>query len=102
MSKHQDRVYLASMSAHGLQCLVEGKTVPVAPQAFGPQGSADYDRDVLVVDAYVDEDYLFCQELADKEDVDRALRELVEDTTADNGVRVVEAVIRALKNYGAD
>lgn len=102
MSKHQDRVYLASMSSRALHHLADGKTVPVAPQDFGPQGSSDYDRDVFIVDGYVDEDYLFCQELADNEDVDRALRELVEDATADNGVRVVEAVIRALKNYGTD
>lgn len=39
----------------------------------------------------------FCQQLADKAEVDAALRELVEDTTNDNGVRVVMAVLQALR-----
>lgn len=38
-----------------------------------------------------------CQVIADAPDVDAALRELVEDSTGDNGVRVVQAVLKALK-----
>lgn len=36
-----------------------------------------------------------CQAIADAPEVDGALRELAEDSTADNGVRVVQAVLRA-------
>lgn len=39
-----------------------------------------------------------CQTIADAPEVDSALRELVEDSTADNGVRVVQAVLRATMN----
>ena len=37
-----------------------------------------------------------CQAIADLPEVDSALRELVEDSTGDNGVRVVQAVLRTL------
>ncbi len=99
-TKHnpQDRVRRVCMASNTFATLDRGDTAGVC---LTP-GWDELNQDAFIVDGYVDEDYLFCQELADNEDVDRALRELVEDTTADNGVRVVEAVIRALKNYGAD
>lgn len=37
-----------------------------------------------------------CQAIADIPEVDAALRDLVEDSTGDNGVRVVQAVMHAL------
>lgn len=37
-----------------------------------------------------------CQAITDLPEVDIALRELVEDSTGDNGVRVVQAVLRTL------
>lgn len=39
----------------------------------------------------------FAQHIADFESVDAALKELVEDSTGDNGVRVVKAIYEALK-----
>lgn len=46
------------------------------------------------------DDWQTCEKLSDDSYVDNALRELVEDTTGDNGVRVVQAVIRALRDSG--
>jgi hypothetical protein len=38
------------------------------------------------------------QEVTDHDDVDAILHELVEDTTADNGVRVVQTIMQVLNN----
>lgn len=38
------------------------------------------------------------EEVAEHDDVDSILRELVEDTTADNGVRVVQTIMQVLNN----
>ncbi|EIT7977919.1 DUF551 domain-containing protein [Salmonella enterica] len=48
----------------------------------------------------IPDDWQTCEKLSDDSYVDNALRELVEDTTGDNGVRVVQAVIRALRDSG--
>lgn len=48
----------------------------------------------------IPDDWQTCEKLSDDNCVDNALRELVEDTTGDNGVRVVQAVIRALRDSG--
>ncbi|POW54646.1 hypothetical protein C3408_22625 [Candidatus Pantoea alvi] len=42
-----------------------------------------------------------CQAISDLPEVDAALRELVEDSTGDNGVRVVQAVLRATMSENA-
>uniref|UniRef100_UPI003A8DF0F7 hypothetical protein n=1 Tax=Salmonella enterica TaxID=28901 RepID=UPI003A8DF0F7 len=48
----------------------------------------------------IPDDWQTCEKLSDDSYVDNALRELVEDTTGDNGVRVVQAVMRALRDSG--
>ncbi|EAA6549379.1 hypothetical protein DLB95_09530 [Salmonella enterica subsp. diarizonae] len=48
----------------------------------------------------IPDDWQTCEKLSDDSYVDNALHELVEDTTGDNGVRVVQAVIRALRDSG--
>lgn len=48
----------------------------------------------------IPDDWQTCEKLSNDSYVDNALRELVEDTTGDNGVRVVQAVIRALRDSG--
>ncbi|ECE0110752.1 hypothetical protein AVE81_003132 [Salmonella enterica subsp. diarizonae] len=48
----------------------------------------------------IPDDWQTCEKLSDDSYVDNALRELVEDTTGDNGVRVVQSVIRALRDSG--
>ncbi|EAB4699733.1 hypothetical protein EAM70_02785 [Salmonella enterica] len=48
----------------------------------------------------IPDDWQTCEKLSDDSYVDNALRELVEDTTSDNGVRVVQAVMRALRDSG--
>ncbi|EJE2969579.1 hypothetical protein M4F23_000159 [Salmonella enterica] len=48
----------------------------------------------------IPDDWQTCEKLSDYFYVDNALRELVEDTTGDNGVRVVQSVIRALRDSG--
>ncbi|EIL9147906.1 hypothetical protein LPE90_001566 [Salmonella enterica] len=48
----------------------------------------------------IPDDWQTCEKLSDDSYVDNALRELVEDTTGDNGVRVVQAVIRAFRDSG--
>lgn len=47
-----------------------------------------------------DPEWLEMARIADVETVDGALRELVEDSTADNGVRVVQAIYHALEASG--
>ncbi|EDW4372065.1 hypothetical protein AAA67_002868 [Salmonella enterica subsp. diarizonae] len=48
----------------------------------------------------IPDDWQTCEKLSDDSYVDNALRELVEDTTGDNCVRVVQAVMRALRDSG--
>lgn len=86
----------ANMHPGAFSLLEQGKTVPLAPAEL--EGA--YPIEVLVVRTDQLEEWDFLQDLADVEEVDAALRELVEDSTNDNGVRVVPAVLKALSEHG--
>lgn len=73
-----------------------GNTMPLSPESF----DGTYPVEVLLVKSEVIEEWQHAQQLTDVPDVDAALREFYEDATSDNGVRVVQAVLKALANHG--
>lgn len=76
--------------------LKEGNTMPIAPASF----DGAYPVEVLLVKEGVIREREHAQVIADAPAVDAALREFYEDATGDSGVRVVQAVLEALANYG--
>lgn len=73
-----------------------GNTMPIAPESF----EGTYPVETLLIKSEVIEEWKHAQQLAEVPEVDAMLREFYEDATNDNGVRVVQAVLKALANYG--
>ncbi len=98
MANNNVLLFKGSVTKGAEDHLKKGQLIYIRPTYRGEP----HDPRVVAMDMYAYQNFEFTQAIADNYDVDLALRELVEDTTDENGRRVVCAILRALSSHGTD